>query len=230
MPVKLVVSDIAGTTVKDNDHSVSKAFQSAFKQFDHEVIVDKIDPVTGYEKTLAIKKILTEIPDIDKSLINDDLVRQIHRAFASEMIAHYKLAPGIEALPDVEETFAKLQEMGIKVGVNTGFSRDIAETVITRLQWIEKGPIDAFIGSDEVEAGRPYPFMIRSLMATRGVTDPKEVVKVGDTEVDIREGQNAGCLYSIGITTGIFSLNEIAKYHPDYIIDNVTELLPIIHT
>ncbi len=61
------------------------------------------------------------------------------------------------------------------------------------MQWKEKGLIDDYIASDEVEEGRPQPFMIQALMKRAGISDSKEVIKIGDTEVDVNEGRNAGC-------------------------------------
>lgn len=152
MAIKLVVFDIAGTTVKDN-HEVSKAFQSALKKFNYHVEVSTIDPLMGYEKTLAIKQILRSVENKEER-ITAELVGKIHRAFVDQMIAYYSTSPDIEALPNVEETFTALHAQGVQVGINTGFSRDIAETVINRLSWNEKGLIDHLVGSDEVELGR----------------------------------------------------------------------------
>ncbi|MBV8389916.1 MAG: HAD hydrolase-like protein, partial [Mucilaginibacter sp.] len=104
----------------------------------------------------------------------------------------------------------------------------IAEAIVNRLQWHEKGLIDYLIGSDEVELGRPHPFMIEKIMQEADITDPLEVVKLGDTEVDVREGQSVGCKYVIGVTTGIFTREELEKYHPTHIIDNIAEVLDII--
>jgi phosphonatase-like hydrolase len=226
MSIKLVVFDIAGTTVKD-DHDVSKAFQAALKKSHYEVPIELIDPLMGYEKTLAIKQIL-RLHEHNDAKITPELVSKIHKEFVKQMILHYQEAPGIEPLPNVEETFTKLHEQGIQVGINTGFSRDIADTIVTRLQWREKGLINHVVGSDEVELGRPYPFMIQKMMLDAGIERPKEVAKVGDTEVDVREGQNAGCKYVIGITSGIFTREQLEPYNPTHIIDNMTELLEII--
>jgi len=144
------------------------------------------------------------------------------------MIHFYRFEPGIEPLPNVEKTFEALHNLGMQVGINTGFSKDIAETVVNRLQWREKGLIDYLIGSDEVELGRPHPYMIQKMMYESGISDPQEVVKVGDTEVDVREGQNAGCRYVIGVTTGIFTRAELETYHPTHIIDDISQVLDII--
>jgi len=226
MSVKLVVFDIAGTTVKD-DHNVSKAFKAALEKYNYDVPLEMINPLMGYEKNQAITQMLN-LHEEDKSKITTELVNHIHREFVKQMIHFYQYEPGIEPLPDVEETFAALHDLGILVGINTGFSKDIAETVANRLQWREKGLIDYLIGSDEVELGRPYPYMIQKLMQESGITDPLEVAKVGDTEVDVREGQNAGCKYVIGVTTGIFTREELEAYHPTHIIDNIAQILDII--
>ena len=226
MPIKLVVFDIAGTTVKD-DHNVSKAFQAALKKYQYNIPLEQINPLMGYEKNEAITKML-RLYESDESKISVERVNDIHREFVKQMIHFYQTEPGIEPLPNVEETFAALHDKGIKVGINTGFSHDIADTIIQRLQWLEKGLIDSVIGSDEVELGRPHPYMIQKMMQEFGITDPLEVAKVGDTEVDVREGQNVGCKYVIGVTTGIFTREELEAYHPTHIIDDISQVLDII--
>ena len=226
MSIKLVVFDIAGTTVKD-DHNVSKAFQAALKKYNYEVPLEMINPLMGYEKNQAITQML-KLHEPDESKITKELVNDIHREFVQQMIHFYQFEPGIEPLPNVEETFTALHNAGVQVGINTGFSRDIAETIVTRLQWREKGLIDYVVGSDEVELGRPHPFMIQKMMHEGGITDSLEVAKVGDTEVDVREGQNTGCKYVIGVTTGIFTKDELETYHPTHIIDNIAQVLDII--
>ena len=226
MPIKLVVFDIAGTTVKD-DHNVSKAFKAALEKYNYDVPLELINPLMGYEKNQAITQML-RLHEADESKITVELVNDIHREFVRQMIHFYQFEPGIEPLPNVEETFTALHNAGVLVGINTGFSRDIAETIVTRLQWREKGLIDYLIGSDEVKLGRPHPFMIQKIMQDAGITDAQEVAKVGDTEVDVREGQNVGCKYVIGVTTGIFTRAELEEYHPTDIVDNIADVLDII--
>jgi phosphonatase-like hydrolase len=227
MSIKLVVFDMAGTTVRDN-HEVSKAFQAALKKSNYKVPIELIDPLMGYEKNQAIRQIL-RLHEHNDAKITNELVDKIHKDFVQNMIDHYREADGIEPLDHVEETFTKLREQGVKVGLNTGFSRDIADTIINRLQWKEKGLIDVVIGSDEVELGRPYPYMIQKMMLEGGIERPEEVAKVGDTEVDIREGQQAGCKYVIGVTTGTFKREELEPYHPTHIIDDIAQVIDIIN-
>ena len=70
--------------------------------------------------------------------------------------------------------------------------------------------------------------MIHKIMALTGVTDPKRIVKIGDTEVDVNEGKNSECLYSIGVTTGAFTREALLPYQPDFIVDDLIELIEII--
>jgi len=65
-------------------------------------------------------------------------------------------------------------------------------------------------------------------MQRAGIDDAKKVVKIGDTEVDVNEGKNAGCLFSIAVTTGAFTKEQLAAYSPDFIIDDLKELLNIL--
>ncbi len=225
-PVELIVFDIAGTTVKDNGE-IAHAFQSALKEQGYHVPVSKINPLMGYKKTEAIKKMLTEF-EIDKDKITEEFINHIHDRFLKNMISYYSSAKEIAPLPHVEEVFALLKNKQIRIGLDTGFSKEITDIIIDRLGWIKDKKADFVISSNEVEAGRPFPYMIEEIMRKTNVTDPKKVIKVGDTEVDVFEGKNAGCLYSIAITTGAFTREELAVYEPSFIIDDLKELVSII--
>lgn len=228
MSVKLVVFDLAGTTVKD-DNEVSKAFQAALQKNGYAVPFEMINPVMGYEKNEAITRIL-QLQEPDLSKITPVLIRNIYQEFVQQMIQHYQYAEDFGSLPHVEETFSALHAMGIQIGINTGFSRDIADAIVTRLQWREKKLIDHLVASDEVDKARPYPFMIEKMMLAGGISRKEDVAKVGDTEVDVREGQNAGCRFVIGITTGSFTRAELEQYQPTHIVDDIAEILDIIQS
>lgn len=225
LPIRLIVFDMAGTTVKDENH-VGKAFQQAFAHEGLDIPLSEINPIMGYKKPEAIRLMLNR--HFNNQAADPVLADKIHDDFVALMLAHYSHEADIEPLPNVESTLAALKEKDIKIGLNTGFSRDIAETILNRLQWKEKGLVDFMAASDDVENGRPDPAMIKNLMREAGITNPLEVAKVGDTEVDIREAQNAGCRYAIAVTTGAFTRSELEKYRPDFIIDDIAEVIRII--
>lgn len=222
--IKLVVFDMAGTTVKDKNY-VGIAFQHAMQSSGYDMPVEKVNPYMGYEKPVAIRLMLDQVePEKDK--ISEGLITAIHQQFVDRMIDFYTHTNEIAALPDVEDTFRKLRTEGIKIALNTGFSRKIANVIIDRLGWAES--IDCLVASDEVPNGRPYPDMIRKIMKDLNIETADQIVKVGDTEVDINEGINAGCQFVVGITTGSFTREQLLPYQPTHIIDNMSEIIPIV--
>lgn len=223
MSIKLAVFDIAGTTVAD-ESAVVTAFRNAFEAYDLSVTDEQIKPLMGYRKTAAIQTVLEKL-GVDW---DEDLVEEIHDEFESGMIDYYEYSPDVKALPGAEDTFLLLKEKGIRIALNTGFSREIADTILHRMQWQEKGLVDDYIASDEVAEGRPQPFMIEKLMERAGVSDAGEVVKVGDTEVDVNEGRNAGCAMVVAVTTGAFSREQLEPYAPDHILDDLSQLPALI--
>ena len=224
MTIKLAVFDLAGTTLADDD-AVAKAFKNAFAVYGFEVNEENINPLMGYKKPLAIQIMLDKLGEEP----SEELVADIHREFEISMLEHYENSPDVKPLPGAENTLQHLKDKGIRIALNTGFSRSIADTILRRLQWMEKGLVDDYIASDEVEAGRPQPFMIQTLMKRAGIDDAKEVIKIGDTEVDINEGRNAGCAMVVAVTTGAFTRDQLAPYNPDYIIDELSQLKTLIN-
>ena len=226
MSIKLVVFDMAGTTVRD-ENKVADTFCAAMQKHGYNITVANVNPLMGYEKSVAITKMLQQY-EPDASKVTPQLIHDIHGKFTNLMMNYYRTTKFLEAMPHAEDTLAALKHSGIKVGINTGFSKNIAETIVQRLQWCERGLIDYLIGSDEVTEGRPNPAMINHMMGLAGVTQAHQVAKVGDTEVDIREGQNAGCQYVIAVTTGAFTRAELEPYNPTHIIDDIAEVINII--
>ena len=214
---------MAGTTVAD-ENAVSSAFIKAFEQFGFDVTEQEVRPLMGYRKTMAISLVL----ESKGTNADQQLVDSIHDAFVNEMLDYYEYSPEVRAMPTAENVFLQLKERGVRIALNTGFSREIADTIMTRLQWKERGLVDDFIASTDVEQGRPYPFMIRELMSRAGIIDPLEVAKIGDTEVDVNEGRNAGCALVIAVTTGAFTREQLADYHPDHILDHLSQLPELI--
>jgi phosphonatase-like hydrolase len=225
MAIKLVVFDMAGTTVSDENY-VAISFQQTMKKHGYAVEMEDVNPLMGYAKPLAIKMMLDKY-EADVKKINEDSIHEIHTDFVNIMIDFYTHSKAIRPLPNVENTFKHLRDKGIKIGLDTGFSRNIAELIISRLDWEDK--IDIMVASDDVKNGRPHPDMINLIKTKLNILSTDETVKVGDTEVDINEGINAGCKYVIGVTTGTFKRHELELHHPTHIIDDISELIAIIN-
>lgn len=224
MAYRLAVFDMAGTTVSASDLVVDALIDSlARRGFVAERAA--VRPLMGYPKPQAIRMLL----GADNAASRDArLVDALHRAFVADMIEKYRTSVQVTPMPGAQECFAALRARGVLVALNTAFSRDIAQTIVDRFGWLRDGTIDDLIATDEVAAGRPHPDMIRALMARHGVTDAGAVVKTGDTEVDVQEGRNARAGLVVAVTTGAFRRAALEACAPDYVIDNLTELPPLL--
>ena len=216
---KLAVLDIAGTTVVDKDF-VAISFVEAFMQYGIDLRIEEINPLMGFKKTEAIATVLQR----KKIEVTPEKVDFINNIFTNQMIYFYSTSSEVEALPHAEEFFQYLKSKGIFVALDSGFPRVIVDAIVDRLGWLERGLIDFVIASDEVEKGRPFPFMINRLMQQAGVENPAEVIKVGDTMVDIQEGRMSACGLVAAVTTGAYSRAELMAYSPDHIVDSLSEL------
>lgn len=223
MGFRLAVFDIAGTTVTDSDH-VAHAFQDAFREHGVSVIVAEVNPLMGFRKTEAIGELLKA----RGMSADEEFVDSIHAAFIDAMIRFYTESGSVGPMAGAEAVFAHLHGMGLRVALNSGFPAVIVEAIVSRFGWRRRGLVDEHIASDQVERGRPFPFMIAELMGRLGISDPRTVVKVGDTPVDIQEGRMAGCGLVVGVTTGSFGRGALESFSPDHVIDSLGELKTLI--
>ena len=223
MSVLMIVFDMAGTTV-DEDNVVYKTLQDAIVHYSYPVSLDQVlEFGAGKEKLQAIIDIL-ENTGFKVSPENIDL---IFAYFIDKLAKNYDTLD-VKPLPDVERIFKHLKERNIKVVLNTGYNRKTAESLIVKLGWEESNQFDLLITASDVNNNRPRPDMILLAMSKLNILDPKKVLKVGDSTVDIQEGQNAECLLSIGITSGAHTREQLREADPDFIINNVSELIGII--
>jgi phosphonatase-like hydrolase len=220
MHIELVVFDMAGTTVSEGG-AVYQCLRDTLAANGLEITANALNEVKGTDKREALRIL------IENSAMREELLHgldAIHEDFVDRMIEFYRADPAVGEIPGASETFRRLRRAGIKVALNTGFSRDIAQTLIDRLGWERDRLIDASVTSDEVERGRPHPDMIRRLMLKLDVTDPQRVAKVGDTPADLLEGRNAGCGLIIGVTGGSSAREQLEIFPHDYLIGTVAQL------
>jgi phosphonatase-like hydrolase len=217
---ELVVFDMAGTTVNDED-SVNRCVRDALRAAGLEVAATDVNRVMGLPKPRAIA-ILIEQYGRTSGL--GPQLEAIHSDFVRRSIAFYASDPSVREVPGTGAVFELLQSHGIRVAVNTGFDRAITDVILDRLGWEREGRIDESIASDEVENGRPHPDMIRELMRRLGVTQASRVVKVGDTPADLEEGKNAGCGTIVGVTSGTHSRQELAGCPHTHLIESIRDL------
>jgi phosphonatase-like hydrolase len=221
--IRMVVFDMAGTTVNE-DNVVYKTLQQSINKKGYDFSLDQVlAEGAGKEKLEAIKSIL-KVYALNN---NNALADEIYQDFASLLSEAYENTPVIPQ-PHTLELFRILKERNIKVVLNTGYNAETAELLIEKLGWKKGIEYDSLISSSDVENNRPDPEMIDLAMDIYGIHDSGEVIKVGDSIIDIEEGQNAGCGLNIGITTGAHTFLQLQTANPDFIINDLLQLIPII--
>jgi phosphonatase-like hydrolase len=216
---ELIIFDIAGTTVRDDGNAVSRCLQAALASSGVTVSLAQVNQVMGYPKPEAIRRLVAEsAPDANAP------VALIHSEFVARMLDYYESDPAVAPVHGAEEAFRRLRAAGVRVALDTGFSRPIASVILRRLGWCEGETVDATITSDEVERGRPYPDMALQLMERFGIA-PASTAKIGDTPSDLQEGKDAGCGWVIGVTeSGTHNAAQLAAWPHTHLIGSVADL------
>jgi phosphonatase-like hydrolase len=218
MNIDLVVFDMAGTTVNDAD-GVNRSVREALASVGISVSREAVNRVMGIPKPEALRILIEQSPA--KQLL--DRLDEIHTDFVGRMIRFYQTDPSVYEIPGASETFGRLRRAGIRVTLDTGFNRQIADTVLRRLGWLNTRLLDATVTSDEVARGRPHPDMIERLMRDLGVSDPKRVAKVGDTPSDLQQGTSAGCGMVVGVCGGSHTAEQLAPYPHTHLIASAAD-------
>lgn len=219
--VELIVFDIAGTTVRDNDE-VLLCFRQACRQTGITAGDDALNALMGVSK-LEVFHILWRAQLGDEAADVAERAEESYRVFR-EILEHYYLTQPVEPTEGALEVLAWCRSKGIRTALNTGFYRHVTDLILERLGWRVGETVDFVIASDEVPAGRPQPFLIQAAIRALGVSGPEAVVKIGDTPVDLAEGRNAGCLLSLGLTNGTHTHEQLAALDNDGLLPSLAAL------
>ena len=210
--LNLVVFDMAGTTVDDRMDGVPlvlRSYDDAFRSRGVEVPMAVLNEQRGRDKWTVIRE------------LGGEDAEEIYSHFNAALLSNTDRVRGIQG---ASEAFRFLRGHGVRVALNTGFPREVAEGIIDHLGWEREGLIDAWTCSEDVGRSRPDPAMIHALMGGLGVGDPSTVMKVDDTATGIEEGLNAGAV-TLGVLTGTQTKERLLQAGPHAIIESVS-LLP----
>ena len=219
--IKLAVFDMAGTTVNE-DNVVYKTVRNALARSGVEVTLDTVlEFGAGKEKFKAISDILeeTQTNGVDAKAVFEDFKVMLKEAYDHLEVTSYD---------GVEELFGVLKAHGVKVVLNTGYDRKTAQSLLDKLEWVVGLQIDGLITADDVEQGRPSSEMIDKAMEMFRITDSAQVLKAGDSVIDIEEGKNANCGITVGVLTGAQTREQLETADPTMILDSLSELAKVL--
>jgi len=228
--IDAVILDWAGTTVDYGCFAPVNAFIAAFDAFGIKASVEETRAPMGLPKRRHVEKMLE---NMGRSYTQEE-VDKIYARFEPALFE--ALPSHAEPLPGVVEAVEKIRNMGIAIGSTTGYTRAMMAVIMPLAK--EKGYApDCVVCPDDTKMGRPYPYMIWRNLEKLCVPSIHNVLKIGDTEVDMQEAKNAGCL-CVGVLKGssMLALNgneETARQKymeagADYVIEDFSELPALI--
>ena len=219
----MVVFDMAGTTV-DEGNVVYRTLHKA---------IEKVCPSVSFEDVLKLGAGKEKLQAIRETLsgsnisLNEATIQEIFKDFLGLLdIAYANLI--VVPTNNTERLFNELRTKDIKVVLNTGYNTVTAISLLNKLNWVKGVQYDLLVTSSDVSNNRPMPDMILYAMDKLNITDATTVIKVGDSTIDIEEGRNAGCKYNIGVTTGAHTKAQLEKANPDYIFDNIYDVVSVL--
>jgi len=233
--IKLVVFDLSGTTVED-DNAVAKSLHQAAVEFGLGVDLIEFQRTIGtnkihlYQYMIARnrgqKVVFEEFEKYNFPDIQDEAMKIFHR-YSEIMLDYYRRH--VSAMPGAEDTFSWCRQHDIKVATDTGFHHDVNHAIMEGLGWLNKGLIDLAVDVEHTGGiGRPAPFMLFYIMQKLEVHSVHEVIKIGDTPADLLSGRNAGCIGNVGVLSGANDAATLGKYSHTHLIPSVVELPELI--
>lgn len=207
---KAVLFDVDGTLIDARDF--------VFDAFRHSLSTHGYPHPSDKEIKKIIGKTLIEVYKAILPKVDPQMLAQTHQDFQEERFHSAKL------FPKVREILDKLKSQGFLLAAVSNRSRD---SLYRSLKINEIfNDLDIIISVDDVENPKPHKDHLFVALKKLKV-ESADAYMVGDMEQDILAGKNAG-VKTVGVTYGFLG-KDIAKYNPDYLIDDIEELLEILN-
>lgn len=215
MKIKNIIFDFDGT-IADTAALIVATMQRTIKELN---LPQKTD--TQCRAMIGFR--LEEVPGIlwPDSLITSEQYAKAYRNNFDRFKETFK----IRCFPGVIETLNRLYKTGINMAIATSRSRKSLEEYLKDLELNEYFGI--LIGGSDVVNGKPSPEPVLTILSKMD-SSAGETLIVGDMAVDIMMGNRAGT-QTCGVTYGNGMKKELADAGADYIIDNFSELIPLLN-
>ena len=212
MPVDTLVFDLDGTLVDTAPdlHAATNHVLSTLKR--RSISLDEVRAFVGHGARALIARGCEATGDpVDPRAI-ETLYQEFVIYYASNIAAHSKPFPGL--LPFLDRCNAR----GIGMAVCTNKLEDLSHRLLKALGM--DGYFGAVVGPDTIGVAKPDPRPYFEACKRLG-RDPARSIMVGDSETDIRTGQNAG-VPVIAVTFG-YTAAPVTDFHPTHVISHFDE-------
>jgi phosphonatase-like hydrolase len=217
MTIRLVCLDMAGTTIDEGGVVYDILERVVADELGAPVPAAALARHTGTAKRDAIAGLLAELGG-DPERTDDAFAR-----FSWHLDEAYDRTPA-SLFPGVRRTVRRLRERGVKVALQTGYSREVAERLMNAAGWQLGDDIDALVTTDEVTVSRPAPFLVFRTMEATDVRSVDEVLVAGDTPNDLGAGMAARARYVVGVLTGASDALALGEHPHTHLLASVADI------
>lgn len=126
---------------------------------------------------------------------------------------------------EVEKTLYELKKRGVKISLLTTKVQDQAEKIV---EYFNLGKyFDLIMGRRDGISHKPSPEPLLAICKELNI-DTKNTIMVGDTELDIQCGKNAGT-FTCGVLYGYRTKELLEIEKPDFIVESINQILFLNH-
>lgn len=200
-----------GTLVDSNKTIYNSTIYTLTKlNIEHNIKEEEFNGKIGQHFVDIFNAFNIDVPDFDEFLF-------IYKKNYMDQMEHSKLYGG------VVNVLNELKNQGNQVSLLTTKAQDQTDKIIDYFNL--RGYFDLIMGRRDGIAHKPSPEPLISICNQLNV-DVNNSIMIGDTELDIQCGKNAGSL-TCGVLYGYRTKELIEKENPDFIIKTLPEILTI---
>ncbi len=235
MKIRVAVLDMAGTTIADEIDGtpfVLEVYAQTFRTVGIDLAFETLNEFRGLDKYQVMRTILAD----RKGLRGETLEMEANRLLEKFRASCMNLVDEVTATSGAADTICWLKERGLLVALASGLPQEIAEAMAHAAGLSGDGMADYVTSAERAGGGRPGPHMINDALIHFGLVDSKadrshpfekfdyaQVLKVGDTPADIREGQGVGAV-TVAVSSGTHSTERLREECTLEVLDSIGEL------
>ena len=213
MKIKHICFDLDGTLVK-SDKTIYKATLATLRHLSikGDIPEQKFNKMIGLHFVDIFNEFNLDVPDFEKFI-------GIYKNIYFDFIDDSKLYNNVE-----DVLFSLKNDKDIKLSLLTTKGQDQAERIIKYFN-LDKH-FDLIMGRRDGIAHKPSAEPLLFICNELEV-DAKDTMIVGDTELDILCGKNAGAI-TCGVTYGYRTEESLKENDPDYLVNDFDEIILLL--
>jgi len=211
--IRSVVFDLDGTLMQSNS-TIYKCTLKTLQEFDvtAELPEQEFNLKIGHHFKDIFEDFKIDVPDLE---IFIDKYKTYYFDYINESIVY----------PNVEKVLDYLYNNNIYISLLTTKSQDQTEKILEHFNITKY--FNVVMGRRKEFPVKPAPDALIYINSLLGI-NAENTLMVGDSELDVRCGKNAGT-FTCGVTYGYRTREDLIKEKPDYLISDIKELTTVIN-